>query len=246
MTTSMSSEPTPRYQEIAEYLRRLIAASRPGDRLPSEAELCDRFGVSRMTVRQALSVLANEHLLIRRRGEGTFAAPRVVARLLGSPLSFTESMRRRGLRASSRLLHAGWIEPSVEDRAALHLPLGSRAVVVERLRLADDRPMAIERVVTPPSCAGILDEDLEHRSLHDAFERLGRIPTRAQARVSARRATDIERRLLGLDPDGVVLSERRTIDDQDGTPIEHTETLYAAERYEFEAVLQRGADAELT
>ncbi len=246
MTTSMSTEPTPRYQEIAEYLRRLIAASQPGDRLPSEAELCDRFGVSRMTVRQALSVLANEHLLIRRRGEGTFAAPRVVARLLGSPLSFTESMRRRGLRASSRLLHAGWIEPSVEDRAALHLPLGSRAVVVERLRLADERPMAIERVVTPPSCAGILDQDLEHGSLHDAFERLGRIPTRAQARVSARRATDIERRLLGLDPDGVLLSERRTIDDQEGTPIEHTETLYAAERYEFEAVLQRGADAELT
>jgi GntR family transcriptional regulator len=246
MTTSMSTDSTPRYREIAEYLRRLIAASRPGDRLPSEAELCDRFGVSRMTVRQALSVLANEHLLVRRRGEGTFAAPRVVARLLGSPLSFTESMRRRGLRASSRLLHAGWIDPSVEDRAALHLPLGSRAIVVERLRLADDRPMAIERVVTPPSCAGILEGDLEHGSLHDAFELLGRIPTRAQARVSARPATDIERRLLGLDPNGVVLSERRTIDDQDGTPIEHTETLYAAERYEFEAVLQRGADAELT
>ena len=98
MTPSMSTDPTPRYQEIADYLRRLISASRPGDRLPSEAELCERFGVSRMTVRQALQVLANEHLLVRRRGEGTFAAPRMVARLLGSPLSFTESMRRRGLR----------------------------------------------------------------------------------------------------------------------------------------------------
>jgi GntR family transcriptional regulator len=246
MTPSMSTDPTPRYQEIADYLRRLISASRPGDRLPSEAELCERFGVSRMTVRQALQVLANEHLLVRRRGEGTFAAPRVVARLLGSPLSFTESMRRRGLRASSKMLHAGWIEPSVEDRAALHLPVGSRAIVVERLRLADDQPMAIERVVSPPTCAGILDDDLEGGSLHDAFERLGRIPTRAQARVSARRATDIERRLLGLDPDGVVLSEKRTIDDQDGIPIERTETLYAAERYEFEAVLQRGTDAEVS
>jgi GntR family transcriptional regulator len=245
MSPSMSTELTPRYQEIAAYLRRLIAASKPGDRLPSEAELCERFGVSRMTVRQALQLLANEHLLVRRRGEGTFAAPRVVPRLLGSPLSFTESMRRRGLHASSRLLHAGWIEPSAEDRAALHLPIGSRAIVVERLRLADDRPMAIERVVSPPSCAGILEADLEGGSLHDTFERLGRIPTRAQARVSARLATDIERSLLGLDHAGVVLSERRTIDDQDGIPIEHTETLYAAERYEFEAVLKRGADAEV-
>ena len=246
MTTSMTTDATPRYREIADYLRRLIAASRPGDRLPSEAALCERFGVSRMTVRQALELLSNERLLVRRRGEGTFAAPRVVPRLLGSPLSFTESMRRRGLRASSRLLHAGWIEPSPEDRAALGLPMGGRAVVVERLRLADGLPMAIERVVSPPSCAGILDDDLEGGSLHDAFERLGRIPTRAQARVSARRATDIERRLLGLDPDGVVLSERRTIDDQHGIPMEHTETLYAAERYEFEAVLERGQDAEVS
>jgi GntR family transcriptional regulator len=237
---------TPRYLEIADYLRRLIAASRPGDRLPSEAELCERFGVSRMTVRQAVQLLANERLLVRRRGEGTFTAPRVVARLLGSPLSFTESMRRRGLRASSRMLHSGWIDPSPEDRAALHLPVGSRAIVVERLRLADDQPMAIERVVAPPTCAGILEEDLAGGSLHDAFERLGRIPTRAQARVSARPASDIERRLLGLDPDGVVLSERRTIDDQDGVPIEHTETLYVAERYEFEAVLQRGDHAEVS
>ena len=243
---AMTTDVTPRYVEIADYQRRLIAASRPGDRLPSEAELCERFGVSRMTVRQAVQLLANERLLVRRRGEGTFTAPRVVARLLGSPLSFTESMRRRGLRASSRMLHAGWIDPSSEDRAALHLPVGSRAIVVERLRLADDLPMAIERVVAPPTCAGILEDDLAGGSLHDAFERLGRIPTRAQARVSARPATDIERRLLGLDPDGVVLSERRTIDDQDGIPIEHTETLYAAERYEFEAVLQRGDHAEVS
>ncbi len=243
---AMVADSTPRYLEIADYLRRLVAASKPGDRLPSEAELCERFGVSRMTVRQAAQLLANERLVVRRRGEGTFTAPRVVARLLGSPLSFTESMRRRGLRASSRLLHAGWIDPSLEDRAALRLPVGSRAIVIERLRLADDQPMAIERVVATPTLAGVLDDDLSGGSLHDAFERLGRIPTRAQARVSARPATDIERRLLGLDPDGVVLSERRTIDDQDGIPIEHTETLYAAERYEFEAVLQRGDHAEVS
>ena len=92
-------------------------------------------------------------------------------------------MRRRGLRASSRLLHAGLDRPEPRgSRRARTCRSGSRAVVVERLRLADDRPMAIERVVAPPSCAGILDDDLAGGSLHDAFERLGRIPTRAQAR----------------------------------------------------------------
>ena len=236
----MTVETTPRYLEIAEALRRQVAAGRPGDRLPSDAELCERFGVSRMTARQAVQLLANEGLLVRRRGEGTFVAARAVPRLLGSPLSFTENMRRRGLRADSRLLEAGWVDPTREERAALGLAPGVRAVLVERLRLADGRPMAIERAVVTPACAGVLDDDLAHGSLHAAFERLGRIPTTATARVSARRPTLRERKLLGLPQSGVVLSERRTISDADGTPLEHTETLYAAERYAFEAVLHRG------
>ena len=84
---------TPRYVEIAEYLRGLIADAAPGDRLPSDADLCERFDVSRMTARQAVTLLANEHLLERKRGSGTFVSARRVPRALGSPLSFSESMR---------------------------------------------------------------------------------------------------------------------------------------------------------
>jgi GntR family transcriptional regulator len=183
----MSIETTPRYLEIADALRRQVAAGRPGDRLPSDAELCERFSVSRMTARQAVQLLANEGLLVRRRGEGTFIAPRTVPRILGSPLSFTENMRRRGLRADSRLLEAGWVEPTAEERTALRLGAADRAILIERLRLADDRPMAIERAVVAPACAAVLDDDLAGGSLHAAFERLGRVPSTATARVSARR-----------------------------------------------------------
>lgn len=235
----MATETIPRYIEIAAALRRQVALARPGDRLPSDAELCDRFGVSRMTARQAVQLLANERLLVRRRGEGTFVAPRAVQRLLGSPLSFTENMRRRGLRASSRLLQSGWIDPTPEDLEALRLAPGTRVILVERLRLADDQPMAIERVVLTPSLEAVLSFDLERSSLHSAFERLGRRPTWAEAHVSARRVTPRERRLLELGAGGVVLSERRIIADQDGIPLEHTETLYAAERYVFEAIMHR-------
>src|SRR3954466_1880961 len=97
LAARMTTETTPRYLEIADALRRQVAAGRPGDRLPSDAELCLRFSVSRMTARQAVQLLANEGLLVRRRGEGTFIAARTVPRILGSPLSFTENMRRRGL-----------------------------------------------------------------------------------------------------------------------------------------------------
>jgi GntR family transcriptional regulator len=235
----VSAPRTARYEEIAEYLRTLVADARPGDRLPSDAELCERFDVSRMTARQAVQTLANEHLLYRRRGKGTFVSARPVARVLGSPLSFSVSTRRRGLKPSSRLLHAGMIPPTQDHLAALQLQGEPELVLVERLRLADDVPMAIERAVITPACAFVLEGDLVSGSLHDAFEAHGRTPSTAFARVTSRNATPRERRLLDLSSDGTVLSEARTIVDDDNIPLEHTETIYAAERYVFEAVLRR-------
>jgi GntR family transcriptional regulator len=229
----------PRYRQIAEHLHGLVDAGRPGDRLPSDAELCARFGVSRMTARQAVDVLVADELVVRRRGQGTFVAERPVPRLLGSPLSFTASMRRRGRTASSRLLAVGLMAPEPADAVALRLPDDADVVVVERLRLADDVPMAIERAALAPQLAAILDRDLAVESLHLAMEELGHRPTTSHAQVRARLADARERRLLGLDDDGVLLCERRVIEDQAGVPVEHTETRYAAERYVFEAVEHR-------
>src|SRR4051794_24864357 len=127
----MSESTAPRYRQIAEHLRTLIDDGRPGDRLPSDAELCARFGVSRMTARQAVDLLLAEHLVVRQRGLGTFVAERPVPRLLGSPLSFTASMRRRGRTVSSRLLAAGLMAPEPADAVALRLAEDADVVVVE-------------------------------------------------------------------------------------------------------------------
>lgn len=240
------SDSRPRYEDIAAFLRVEIAGGIPGTRLPSEAELCDRFEVSRMTARAALQVLDNEGLIVRRRGKGTFVAPRPVPRLLGSPLSFSESMRRRGTPTTSRILASGEIEPTEADRDALGLKSHERPMVLERLRLASDIPMAVERAVLHPSVAAILDEDLANGSLHGALEAIGRVPTRAQAWVSARIPDDRDRKLLELVDPAVLLVERRVIADQDLRPIEHTETRYAADRYTFEAVLHRDDAGILT
>ena len=229
----------PRYEVIAAALRELVAAAGPDARMPSEAELCERYGVSRMTARQAVGLLVNEGLVYRVRGHGTFVAPRLVPRLLGSPLSFTESMRARGLAASSKVLEFRQVDPVPRDVEALELEPNERPVVLERIRFGGEVPMAIERAVITPRCAGILEANLEQESLHAVFERLGHRPMKAHAIVSARRATSRERRLLELGSTGVVLAERRVISDQNGMPLEHTETRYAAERYEFEAVLYR-------
>lgn len=229
----------PRYIEIADYLRGLIADAQPGERLPSDAELCERFSVSRMTARQAVMTLANENLLERKRGSGTYVSGRRVPRALGSPLSFSESTRQRGMVPSSRVLRAGPVTISPDDATVLGIEASVPAIMLERLRLADGIPMAIEHAIIPTDDPGLLDEDLTSGSLHAAFERSGRVPTRALAEVGARTATKRERDLLQLSANGVILSEIRTIFDQDDQPLEHTSTFYAAERYAFTAVLFR-------
>jgi len=240
--STVASRRQARYEEIAGFLRGLISTAGPGDRLPSDAELCEQFGVSRMTARQAVHVLVAEGLVERKRGAGTFVAARRVPRLLGSPLSFTESMRARGMVAASRLIRRGQIEPSADERDALALSAGTKAYLLERLRLADGTAMAIERAVMPLWLVMSLTDDIESGSLHSAFEHAGHYPTKAMAEVTARSARKRDRDLLQLSAGGVLLEEKRTIWDQHDQPMERTVTSYVADRYSFEAMLFRGQD----
>jgi GntR family transcriptional regulator len=141
--------------------------------------------------------------------------------------------------ASSRILEWGEVRPNDDERNALGLADGENAQVLERLRMADGTPMAIERVVMPIDLAHSIEGDLETGSLHAAFERAGRFPTEALAEVSARHPTKRQRELLQLPVSGIVLCEQRTISDQDREPLERTETFYASRRYSFRAVLVR-------
>lgn len=238
----MSDKPPPRYTQIADFLRGVIAEAEPGDRLPSESELCDRFGVSRMTARQAMQLVANDGLIERRRGAGTFVTSQPVPRHLGSPLSFSGSMRARGMTASSETLRWEEVDPTEDERTALALDAGETGYVLERLRLADGTPMAIERAVMPGGLAAALGDGFQNGSLHEAFRSIGRIPTEAHAEVSATKATKKDRELLGLPSTGIIIAERRTIFDQDGVALERTETRYAASRYTFTAVLRASGD----
>lgn len=226
-----------RYLEIAARLREIVSETPPGGRLPSDAEMCQEFSVSRMTARQAVQLLVNEGLVERRRGKGTFVAPPRVSRSLGSPLSFTESMRQRGLTTSSRPIDSRVVPSTDAEALALGIKTGDPVHVIERVRLADHVPMAIERAALPTSIAASIDTNLESGSLHRAFEAAGMIPSKAHANVSARLTTEWEQEQLEIGPNTVTLVEERTILDQDDRPLEHTVTLYVADRYSFSAVL---------
>lgn len=225
-----------RYEEIESWLRDRVLTGAPGDALPSEAHLAAQFRVSRMTARQAVQNLAGEGLVHRHRGSGTYIAPRPLHRHVGPLMNFSSDMHRRGKRASSRLLRAELREGTPADIRALRLPPGSRVVALSRLRLADDLPMSIENAALPAACAPVLARDLENGSLHEALRDLGREPAVALSWISARTAKAQEARQLEIPLRSALLVERRIIFDTEERPLEHTESLYAADRYVIDAV----------
>ena len=225
-----------RYREIERYLRSLVEGARPGHPLPSEAELCERFSVSRMTVRQALAELTNDGLVERRRGQGTFVAHRPVHRRPGVFLSFTEEMNRRGMQATSRLLSAGLDDPRRSETLDLGLAPDSQVVRVVRVRLADGVPVALEDAALVPELGWVLDEDLGGGSLHGALAGRGTVATRATGTITARLARASETELLDLTPQSALLVELRILFDQQGRVFERTETRYAADRYVIDVV----------
>jgi len=237
--------PEARYQEIERWLRRRVLSSAPGDALPSESELAAQFGVSRMTARQAVQNLAAEGLVQRRRGAGTFVTPRPIHRHEGSLMSFTEDMRRRGMKASSRLLEAGLRPASTADLEALRLADGARVVAISRLRLADGVPLAIEHAALPSECAGVLADDLETGSLHDSMVARGYVPSVSRAWIRARVASGSIAKLLQIPPRSALLVERRIIYDPDGLPLEHTESAYNGDNYAIDAVFSVSRTASL-
>ena len=222
----------PHHRRIEQILRERITAMQPGDRLPSDAELVAEFGVSRMTARNAMQRLAEDGLVARQPGRGSFVVAFAVHRRTDRLMTFSSEMARRGRIPSSRLL-ARAIRPSTRDEAtALALAPGEPVVEIRRIRLADGEPIAIESAILVRACAPtVLAADLEHGSLHAAILAGGVGLRRGTGTVGAEAATAEDARLLEIRRGDPLLVERRVIVDDDGRRIEATESRYPADRY---------------
>jgi GntR family transcriptional regulator len=233
----------PRYFEIEQSLRARIAELAPDDPLPSDAQLCAEFGVSRMTARNAVARLAQEGIVYRVPGRGTFVAEPPVHRQAGSLLSFSAEMRRQGKVPSSRLVEGIVRDAEPGERGRLRLARDEKVVAISRVRLADGQPVAAETAVFSAELAeGLMAADLEHGSLHQALLALGRVPTAGTASLRAEPATKDDAKLLGMRTGQALLVERRLIFDQTGAPLELTESRYAGDRYRLDVTF----DVELS
>ena len=219
----------PRYYEIEQSLRGRVAELPPHSPLPSEAQLCAEFGVSRMTARAAVQRLVQDGLVYRVPGRGTFVAESRANRTAGHILSFSDEMRRKGRVPSSRVIERRR-RRATEDEARR---LGVHDVVVlRRVRLADGKPLALERAVFPAErVSEALDANLERESLFRTLAAAGLVPTSGSAALVAEAANPEDARLLRVRRGAPLLVERRLIHDQDGNPLEWTESRYVGSRY---------------
>ena len=236
----MSAAPAvPQWRRIERTLRERIHDLAPGDPLPSDTALCDEFGVSRMTARNAMQRLADEGLVVRVPGRGTFVGEATAHRRADRLMTFSHEMSRLGRVATSRVL-ALEIRPSTPDEAAaLGIVASEPVVVVRRVRLADGEPIAVETARLLRRTAGVvLKADLEHGSLHEVLARGGHHLRRGAATITAAAASHEDARLLGVRRGDPLLVERRVISDSHGRRLEATESRYPADRYALDVLFE--------
>lgn len=237
--------PDPLYVQLKDSLVADIRAGRYGvhQRLPSERELSQRYGVSRMTARQALLELARDGVVYTRVGKGTFVAGPKIDQQLRTLTGFSREVRARGGHPTSRVLEARVIPASAEIAGRLRLTPGADPVVcLSRLRLADGLPLAIETAYLPLNlCPNLLDHDFSVESLYSVLENeYGLRLTQAEQTIEAALATPRELELLELIPPAAVLRmQRLTL--ADALPVEYVLSVYRGDRYKFRSVLQAGS-----
>ena len=226
----------PLYHQTAEILRTRIVQNvwKQGDRLPSESQLCEEFGVSSITMRRAVATLVAEGLLVRLQGKGTFVSSDH-AIVQGPPhlTSFTEDMRLRGWASRARV--TGFRTERAPAALATRLGLSGGALlhVIGRVRLADDLPVALQTAYVPALLfPGLETHDFRNESLYEVFERdYGVKPATATEVYRASKLTDGEAELLEAEPDSPAFRVERLTTDSTGRRVELVESVVRGDRY---------------
>jgi GntR family transcriptional regulator len=222
---------------LAQILGTTIAERmKTGDSFPPERDMAVFFQVSRDTVRRAIDTLVRQGLVEARQGAGTFVAARV-EQPLTEMSSFSDDMHLRGLRPGSQWIKRELRRPTPAESFALGLVSDTQVMHLERVRTADSVPMAIERSVLS---AQLLGGNIDFGdSLYQALDAAGLGPVKAVQRLRAAVATAPDNELLGIHIGDPVLHIERRSFSAEGRPLELTESLYRADRYDYVVAMTR-------
>lgn len=230
----------PRYMQLRDRLSDAIGAGilTPGSALPSEREIGNLTDLSRVTVRKAIQALVQSGDVVQRQGSGSFVTKRAerLQQSLSHLTSFSEDMAKRGMVTTVRMLEQSVCLPSVDEVAALGLADGASVSRLARLRMADGRPLAIERASLP---VDILPNPMAvTASLYDVLARSDKRPVRAVQKISAVNLSEGDAHHLGVAAQAAGLRIERLSYLASGQIAEFTTSIYRGDAYDFVAELR--------
>jgi GntR family transcriptional regulator len=238
--------PEPLWAQAKAVLRTRIADGevRPGARLPPERELCRMLAISRVTLRKALAALVEEGVLRPAHGRGWYVTAPEQGDWPNTLESFTETARRMGLTATSRVLRHE-LSPSTYDEAeAFGIAPGTPLYRIDRVRMLDDVPIAVDQSLVPADIALDFDSvDFTTRSLYDIMGGLGFVLDRADTTIEARPAGADLAGHLDIAVGTPVLEMRQVVHDPALRPLLSSTIRYAGDRYRLRTSFARGAEA---
>jgi GntR family transcriptional regulator len=226
--------------ETRDLVLDLIEELDVGEAIPSERQLSADLGISRLTVRAALDDLAREGYLVRRRGAGTFVSEPKIAQEL-TMTSFTDDMRRRGMRPASRTLEVRISPAGARLGRLLHVSPSEPVFVARRLRLADGESMAIETLhVRESHVPDLTARDLEERSFYEILkDRYGIEIVGGTQTIEPTVTDEDESAALGVPLHSPAFRFERITQSETGEIVEFVESIYRGDRYRFVTTLSR-------
>jgi len=232
-----NNNPIPLHVQLKNLLKNEILQGDFREKIPSERELIIRFEVSRATVRKAISELVRDGVLEKKHGKGTFISHRPVEEWLGNLSTYNEIIDNMGMKPTTRLLYQG-----VEDSSGIVSMLGEdKLYVIERLRFADNVPIAVEKQYYPLKIGLELAKfDLNNAVLYDLLElSLGIKLWEAEQIISSSLPTKNEAVNLDIsENNGVLVTERITYDPE-GNAVEYLRGVFREDMYAFRINLAR-------
>jgi len=207
-----------------------------GDPFPTERDIAEQFGVSRITVREAIGHLVYQGILKREQGRGTFVTQPKAYEKINELISYTQDMRNRGMKPSSKVLALKLERPSWEVMNSLRLGESDKVIKLARLRLADKEPMTIQTVYLSYNvCPGVYEKDFDWttQSLNLVLKDLGFKVVSAVQRISADIANDLEAELLEIPSGSPLLIGEQISYLTNDKPIETLKSVYRADRYDI-------------
>ncbi len=231
------------YAQLRDQLKAEILEGRraPGERLPSEAELIAHYGVSRITVRQALNDLQKEGLLVKAHGKGSFVAQPTVAQDLTQLKGLAESVGGAGRTVHGRVLGLKAAKASAEVAARLGLAKGAPVMQLQTLRYLNREALSLNHSWMPLAIGERLGRiDLANRDILSVYENeLGLVVHHADLSIGAALATPAQARALALAPGAAVLQVERVVHGPDGTALHFEHTVYRSDLFRYQLTTAR-------